>query len=135
MRTYPIPPYEFKFSFSRSSGAGGQNVNKVNTKVTLLWPIIASNSLPVPVKNRFIEKFKNIINEEGILIIISQETRSQKMNKENCIQKLKIMISSVASPPKKRIKTKPSRASIQKRITHKKKKGDLKKQRQKNMNF
>jgi ribosome-associated protein len=124
-----IPNYEFKFSFSRSSGAGGQNVNKVSSKVTLYWAAVASNSLPISVKNRFLVKYKNKINEEGILVMSSETTRSQLMNKSECLTKFQKMLDNVTNPRISRVKTKPTRASVKRRVENKVKKGQLKKLR------
>lgn len=115
-----IPHEELNFSYSRSSGAGGQNVNKVNSKVTLEWAIDPSPSLSADVKARFKERYRNIINLEGIVQITSQESRSQKINQDECIKKLHRLIQTVLHPPKPRKKTKPKRSAVLKRLDGKK---------------
>lgn len=115
-----IPHEELNFSYSRSSGAGGQNVNKVNSKVTLEWAIDLSPSLSPDVKARFKERYRNLINLEGIVQITSQESRSQKMNQDECIKKLHRLIQTVLHPPKPRKKTKPKRSAVLKRLDGKK---------------
>lgn len=120
---------ELNFSYSRSSGAGGQNVNKVNSKVTLEWVIDSSSSIADDVRERFKERYKNLINQEGIVQITSQESRSQKMNQDNCVKKLNQLIQSVLHPPKPRKKTKPKKSAIQKRLNSKKLDGLKKKLR------
>lgn len=115
-----IPHEELNFSYSRSSGAGGQNVNKVNSKVTLEWTIDLSPSLSPDVKARFKERYRNLINLEGIVQITSQESRSQKMNQDECIKKLHRLIQTVLHPPKPRKKTKPKRSAVLKRLDGKK---------------
>lgn len=115
-----IPHEELNFSYSRSSGAGGQNVNKVNSKVTLEWAIDPSPSLSPDVKARFKERYRNLINLEGIVQITSQESRSQKMNQDECIKKLHRLIQTVLHPPKPRKKTKPKRSAVLKRLDGKK---------------
>lgn len=120
---------ELNFSYSRSSGAGGQNVNKVNSKVTLEWAIDTSNSIADDVRERFKERYKNLINQEGIVQITSQESRSQKMNQDNCVKKLNHLIQTVLYPPKPRKKTKPKKSAIQKRLNSKKLDGLKKKLR------
>ncbi len=124
-----IPPHEYTLSFSRSSGAGGQNINKVNTKATLHWNILKSESLPPDVLERFLNKFKNKINEEGTLTLISQNHRTQPLNIADVIKKLHEMIESVLIAPKKRRATKPTKSSVNARIKTKKSKGDIKKLR------
>jgi ribosome-associated protein len=122
---------ELEFSFSRSSGAGGQNVNKVNTKVTLIWDISASKSIGLYIRKRFEEKFSGFITNSGLVKIISQRYRTQPRNISDCIEKLHHMLSQVAQPQKKRIDTKPTKGSIKRRITGKKNKSDIKKTRRK----
>jgi ribosome-associated protein len=120
---------EFEIIASRSSGAGGQNVNKVNSKITLRWNVFITVSINEDVKYRFIKEFKNKINEEGIVTIISSEHRTQKLNLEVAIHKLYKMIELVFYPPKIRKKTKPTKASKLKRLSSKKKHSDIKKSR------
>ena len=120
---------ELNFSYSRSSGAGGQNVNKVNSKVTLEWDIEASVSIQAEVKARFKERYKNLINQAGMVQITSQESRSQKMNQDNCVKKLNHLVQSVLHPPKPRKKTRPKKSAIQKRLDSKKLDGLKKKLR------
>lgn len=122
---------EFTFTYARSSGAGGQNVNKVNTKVTLTWDIEKSSSINSFVKDRFITKYTRYITGEGLVKIVSQKYRTQQRNISDTINKLHELLESVAKPPKKRIDTKPTRSSKQKRITSKKNKGQIKKNRKK----
>lgn len=111
---------ELKFTFSRSSGAGGQNVNKINSKVTMSWEIDLSEACRAEVKKRFKEKYKNCMVAD-VVIIHSQKFRSQKMNIDDCIEKLESLLNSVLLPPKKRLKTKPTRSSKKKRLDAKSK--------------
>jgi len=106
-----IPLREFEFSFSRSSGPGGQNVNKLNTKALLRWSIRSTPSLPPGVRERFIEKYKRRITGDGDLLITSQRFRDQGRNVADCLAKLRDMILTVEAAPKYRKKTKPSRGS------------------------
>jgi ribosome-associated protein len=110
-----IPPIEFDFSFARSSGPGGQNVNKVNSKATLRWQPADSPSLPPDVKARFLHRHGNRLTVDGQLIIHSQRYRDQGRNVADCLEKLRSMILAVAVAPKKRRPTKPTFASQQRR--------------------
>lgn len=126
-----IPDTEFDLHFSRSSGPGGQNVNKVNSKVAMYWPIGESGALPQEVKDRFVAKYSHRMTQEQIVIITSDKYRDQKRNVEDCLEKLKEMLMEVLVPPKKRRATKPSKSSVQKRLSGKKADSDRKKLRKK----
>ena len=115
-----IPLREFEFTFARSSGPGGQNVNKVNTKATLTWDIGKTQSISESIKSRFRAKFSRRINKEGRVIVHSQRFRDQGRNVADCLTKMQELVKSVTKPPKVRKKTKRSRASIQRRLDHKK---------------
>ena len=106
-----IPLREFEFSFSRSSGPGGQNVNKLNTKALLRWHITSTTSLPPGVRQRFLEKYKRRITGDGDLLVTSQRFRDQGRNVADCLTKLREMILTVESAPRTRRATKPSRGS------------------------
>jgi len=129
MSHYKIPAHEYELSFSRSSGAGGQNINKVNTKATLHWNVLKTTVLPASVHDRFLKKYQNKISEEGYITLTSQEHRSQHLNIAAVIKKLHAMIESVARAPKIRKATKPTKSSINERIKEKKSRGDTKKLR------
>ena len=123
-----IPLGELVFTFARSSGPGGQNVNKVNSKATLHWPT-SSASLPDDVRARFVAAFGGQINKHGELVLQSQRFRDQERNIEDCLEKLRGMLQRVAPPPKRRKKTRPSRASKQRRLNDKKARSEVKSHR------
>lgn len=106
---------ELKFSFARSGGPGGQHVNKTSSKVILHWHVQDSPGVPNAVKARFLKQYHTRINEDGELVIDSDESRSQHRNREIVIERLKEMLLAVAKPPKRRIPTKPSKAAKKKR--------------------
>ena len=121
-----IPDDELEFSFSRSSGPGGQNVNKVSSKATLRWAAVASRQLPLGVRERFLKKYGNQLTKDGDLVIYSQEFRDQPKNIEACREKLRAMIASIVTPPKKRRPTKPTKGSKVRRLNDKKSRSQLK---------
>ena len=111
-----VPQTEFEFSYARSSGPGGQNVNKVNSKATLRWPMRRSPSLPEDVRQRFLARFGSRLTTEGELLISSQRYRDQPRNTADCLVKLQAMLEAVATPPTPRRKTRPTRASGERRM-------------------
>lgn len=123
-----VPENELNFSFSTSSGKGGQNVNRVNTKATLTWDLENSEACNSQVKKRFKEKFPRFISDD-MVVIHSQKYRSQKQNIGDCISKLQECLDEVERPPKIRKKTKPKKSAIKKRLNNKAKQGEKKKLR------
>ncbi len=117
---------EFKFFASRSGGAGGQNVNKVSSKVELRFQVGNSALLTDEEKALINEKLGNYMNQEGFLQLVSQEDRSQLLNKEKSIKKFYRLLKSALTKPKARKATQPSQAAVEKRIAVKKKEGEKK---------
>lgn len=124
---------ECKFLTSRSSGPGGQNVNKVNTRIQLRFSVIDSNTLNEKQKFRIQNKLKSKISTEGFIQISVQETRSQIKNKQIAIELLFTMLEKSLIQPKKRIHTKPTRGSQVRRMDSKTKHGLKKSNRKKPM--
>uniref|UniRef100_UPI0032169CAB alternative ribosome rescue aminoacyl-tRNA hydrolase ArfB n=1 Tax=uncultured Draconibacterium sp. TaxID=1573823 RepID=UPI0032169CAB len=111
---------ELKFSATRSSGPGGQNVNKVNTRVELRLSLLHSSVFSEEEKQILQHKLKSKINSEGELLLVSSTERSQWRNKETVTEKLFILIEKALTPTKKRIKTQPTKSSRLKRLEGKK---------------
>lgn len=116
-----IPLREFRFQFARSSGPGGQRVNKVSTKAELRWNVARSPSLPEPVRQRLLAGQRRRITSQGELIVTSQRFRDAGRNVADCLEKLRAMIEAAATAPKPRRPTKPSRASKERRLDAKQK--------------
>lgn len=123
-----IPESELQWSFSRSSGPGGQNVNKVATKATLRWTP-AEEFLPSAAWRRFQHKAARFFTIEGQVVIQSQEHRERAQNVEACRTKLKRLLLAALITPKKRVPTKPSRAAQQRRLDDKRRAADKKSSR------
>jgi len=126
-----IPLREFRFSFARSSGPGGQNVNKVSSKATLRWPVLESPSLPDSVRRRFLAKYRRRVTAEGELVITSQRFRDAGRNVADCLEKLRTMLAESAVTPKPRKPTKPTRASVRRRLQAKQRQSRKKQLRRK----
>lgn len=109
-----IPQSEFEFTFVRSSGPGGQNVNKVNSKAVLRWNLHSSQSISLEVRLRLSEKLGDKLNDEGDLVITSDRFRDQGRNREDAMEKFHALIAQALHVPKKRKKTKQSYTSTQK---------------------
>lgn len=122
---------ELNWKTSRSSGKGGQNVNKVETKVELLWDFNASTLLSDAQKTKITERLTNAINKEGQLSVTCETSRSQLKNKELAIKKLNTQLQKAFAEKKKRLTTKPSKASVERKITEKKNRGTIKTTRKK----
>jgi ribosome-associated protein len=114
-----IPEVELRFTFARSGGPGGQNVNKVASKAILHWNLAANGTLPADIKDRVRARARNRLTTEGMLIIQSQRYRDQPRNIEDCRAKLRALIVLVLAPPKKRTRTRPSRAAKRRRLEDK----------------
>ena len=125
-----IPEDELRFVFSRSSGHGGQNVNKVETKVTLFWNVWNSKVLTPEQKEKIISQNQQKIDKNGNLIIYAQSERSQFQNKQEAIAKLQNLVKQSLIPEKERIPTKTPKSVKEKRLQEKKKQSEKKKLRQ-----
>lgn len=118
-KTFAIPERDVDEKFVTSSGPGGQNVNKVATAVQLRFDIEQASSLPKSVKSRLKKLAHNQITNENILIIESSEHRSQERNRKSARDKLAALVRQALHPPRKRKKTRPTKASTERRLERK----------------
>lgn len=120
---------------SRSGGKGGQNVNKVSTKVELVFDVAASSLFSEREKERLLRKLAEKLDSEGLLHVVSQASRSQADNKATALEKLAKLLENALKEPKKRVATKPKKSSVEQRLNSKKKTGEIKKLRGRKPDF
>ena len=121
-----IPEQELRFRASRSSGPGGQNVNKVNTRVTLRFDVRRSPSLTASQKSAISRKLQTRINKEGVLYLHAQRAASQTLNRADLVDKFRRLLYEALAPRKVRKETRVSQRSIEKRLDQKKQRGRVK---------
>lgn len=124
-----IPDGEFDERFVRSSGPGGQNVNKVASAVELRFDVRASASLPEAVRERLLARRDRRMTAEGVLVIQAQRFRTQERNREDARERLHALIEACRSAPKKRIATKPTKGSQERRLGSKRERAQIKRER------
>ncbi len=122
---------ELSFRFSRSRGPGGQQLNKADTRVELLFDVARSPSLTEEQRQIILRRLANRIDSHGVLRVVSQETRSQQRNRERAIERFRTLLSQALTPRKKRVATTPSRSARERRLRQKKRRSEIKKLRRK----
>jgi ribosome-associated protein len=124
-----IPDDELVFTYARSGGPGGQNVNKVSSKAILRWGLGANSSIPAEIKDRLRKLQRNRITGDDELVIQAQNHRDQERNRLECLDRLREMLLQASLVPKVRRASKPSRGSKERRLSAKKKRSTIKSQR------
>jgi ribosome-associated protein len=124
-----VPLREIVFRFVRSSGPGGQNVNRVASKAVMRWSVQTSPSIAQDVRARFVARFASRITAEGDLLLACDRYREQKRNREDCLERLRRMLASVAVPPRLRRKTRAPRSVAEHRLRDKRIRAETKRRR------
>ena len=124
-----IPDEELVFTYARSGGPGGQNVNKVASKAILRWSLASNTTIPPAVRDRLRQQQANRITVEGELVIQGQRYRDQPRNAEDCLERLRAMIAQAQHPPTPRRETKPTRGSKRRRLEDKRANAERKQRR------
>lgn len=124
-----IPHHELEITASRSGGPGGQHVNKSDTRITIRWNVKTTTALTEEQKARVIKNLEHKLTADGDLIVHNSESRSQQQNKEKALEHLANIVRRALYVPKKRIATKVSKTTKEKRFQQKKHRSDIKKSR------
>lgn len=124
-----IPAWELTFSFSPSGGPGGQHANKAATRVTLFFDVANSPSLAEAQRGRLLKRLNSRLDQDGILQISAQDTRSQHRNREIVLERFEELLREALKRRKRRRKTRPSKGAHERRLREKKKRGRLKRDR------
>lgn len=127
--TLAIPDQELEERFVRSSGPGGQNVNKVSTAVELRFDVARSPSLPEAVRERLLARRDRRITDDGVLVLSAQRFRTQDRNREDARDRLAAVIAAALTAPKKRVATKPTKGSKERRLGAKRERSTVKRHR------
>ena len=127
--TVAVPPTELHFQFSRSSGPGGQHVNRTASQVELTFDVLGSPSLNEAQRARVLSKLKSHIDTRGVLHLTSQTTRSQHRNRAEVVERFTLLLQRALHVPKRRIPTRPSAAAEARRLAEKQRTSVVKQQR------
>ena len=124
-----IPVSELSFRFSRSSGPGGQHVNRTETRVELLFDLASSPSLSKNQRTRALQNLAPYLDKRGVLHLVSQSSRSQLRNREEVVERFRTLMRDALKTPKKRRATQPSKAARERRLQNKKQRAETKRLR------
>lgn len=126
-----IPLSELRFRFARSSGPGGQHVNRSATQVELLFDVAGSPSLNEEQRQRVLKALKSRIDQESTLHLVSQTYRSQLRNREEVVERFRRLMEEALHVPKQRVPTRPTKSARERRLVAKRRRSEIKRQRQK----
>jgi ribosome-associated protein len=124
-----IPAEALDWQFARSSGPGGQHVNRTSSKAILRFDVAACPGLPEDVRQRFLERERSRLTQDGAILIASQRHREQPRNVADCLAKLSAILERALTPPKSRRRTKTPRSAIRERLAAKKRRSETKQRR------
>jgi ribosome-associated protein len=124
-----VPLREIGFRFVRSSGPGGQNVNRVASKAVMRWNVRTSPSIAEDIRARFVARFASRITAEGDLLLGCDRHRERERNREDCLERLSRMLASVAAPPRPRRRTRAPRGVAERRLHDKRVRAETKRRR------
>src|SRR6056297_3371708 len=124
-----IPEAELELRASRSSGPGGQSVNTTDSKVELRWDVAGSAALSADQRARVLERLASRLTQDGVLILTGSEHKSQHRNREAVLARFRAIVGEALQPPRQRRRTRPTRGSKERRLEHKKRRGELKRLR------
>jgi ribosome-associated protein len=128
-RNVSIPEAEIEMRASRSGGPGGQSVNTSDSKVELRWDLAGSSALTQAQRDRLMERLGSRLTNDGVLILQGAEHKSQHRNREAVLARLQAIVGEAIEPPRQRRRTRPSRASKERRLKKKKERGEIKRLR------
>ena len=126
---FTIPDTELSFRTSRAGGPGGQHVNKTSTRVEVVWDVAESGSLADDERERLCQQLASRIDTKGRLRVVSDRYRSQLRNREDAVARLHALVRGALKVPKRRKKTRPSKAAVEQRLQEKRARSDQKRQR------
>jgi ribosome-associated protein len=129
-RALAIPLSEITFQFSRGSGPGGQNINRRETRVEILFDVSSSDSLSEEQRNRLLRRLAKRIDSEGILHIVARSHRSQLRNRQEAMERFVQVLQQGLRAPKRRVRSRPSQQSVERRLARKRRRSETKKLRQ-----
>lgn len=130
-----IPEHELQITTSRSGGAGGQHVNKTETRITVRWNVKSSTAITEEQRQYLLERLESQLTSEGDIVVHNSESRSQQQNKKNALNNLAAIIRNGLHKPKKRVATKISKALKEARLKSKAHRSKVKEMRSKKINF
>lgn len=125
-----VPEAELELRTARSGGPGGQSVNTADSKVELRWNVATSPSLSEAQRGRLLERLSSRLTSDGVLLLTGTEHRSQHRNREAVLARFRAIVSEALTPPRQRRRTRPTRASKERRLRAKKRRSELKRLRQ-----